>query len=510
MHTETGTSAGARQTALNGPLHRVFDRNFLLLLLAFAVGGCVLAVSSGWGVDVYGRRLLASFAAIVVIWATGCLSLPVSCLFLLVMMTFSITDFSGAGGAGMSAALRKSLGGFAGLVPITIVAGTAFAAVTRSSGLAERLVYLIMKLVAGKSGGATPARVLGAFFLADLPASIMIPSAVGRTAMFMSIVEGFEKPFKFGRIDSGAPVNPFQKAVWITVSLVTLIMGGAFLTGAGLTIMVGGIIEETTKLPQYWGASFATLYLPALIVMFLCWFILLRLFPSTVKRVDVAFINDELRRLGPLTYNEKYCLATFLGMVALFLTDSWHKIPPPMVLVLSSATLFLPGIGAGSWKREGRHIGWDGFFIIGITLGFSTLLTQYKVMAFIASRVSLLNIGSYLVALLVMIGITLAVRLGMASITASAALIVPVALAVGQAAGLSTYEVACLGWITYIVCRLTIFLPHQSVEMLMTFGMNGYGKNDLARAAAYITPAVLGVYLVWGLFFMPRILALLV
>ena len=496
-------------TAASLFLKRLVHKNFLLFCAALLVGAIFLHIVSGWDINIHGQRLLGSFAAIVVVWSSGCTTLPVSCLLLLVLMTFSATDFAGTGGSGvpMGTALRQSLGGFATLVPITILTGTAFAAVLRSSGFAERIVYLILKLVAGKSGGATPARVLGAFFIAELPASIMIPSAAGRTAMYLAIVNGFDKPLGFTKADDGAIANPFQKALWIGVSFICLIMGGAFLTGASLTLMVGGIIEQGTGIAQFWTSSFAVLYLPAIAVMFITWLVLLRLFPSTVKRVDSSFINEELTRLGPLTFAEKYCMAAFILMVGLFLTDSIHRIPPPMVLVITCFSLFVPGIGPGNWHEDGKHISWDGFFIIGVALGFSHMLDEYGVMRFIANQVALFSINTYLTALLAMIAITAVVRLGIASNTASAALLVPIAIAVGTGAGLTVPQTACVAWVTYVFCRLALFLPHQSLEILMSYGMNGYTKNDLARAAAIITPLAILVYLAWALTVMPGIVA---
>lgn len=56
----------------------------------------------------------------------------------------------------------------------------------------------------------------------------MIPSATGRCALYMSIAEGFEKPFKFSKLIDDAEPNPFQKAVWIAVALIPIIMGAPF------------------------------------------------------------------------------------------------------------------------------------------------------------------------------------------------------------------------------------------------------------------------------------------
>ncbi|MGE4527305.1 MAG: SLC13 family permease [Rhodospirillaceae bacterium] len=475
------------------------SKNFVSVLLAFAVGAITLILSSHTGMSIHGQRLLAVFTTIVVIWSTGCMNLPASCLLLLVLMSLAITNFAGeTGGLKMSKAFQAGLKGFSGSVPITVVAGTAFAAVIRSSGLAERIVYLIMKLASGRAGQASAKRMLAAFFLADLPASIMIPSAMGRCALYMSIAEGLEKPFRFCRMDEGKPYNPFQKAIWIAVALIPIIMGSAFLTGAEATIMVGGMIEQGTRVPQFWANTFAILYAPALAVMFLSWFFLAQLYPSSVEKVDASFINEQLQRLGTLTYKEKYCLASLVVMIGLFLTDAIHHIPVPLILVAMCVVLFLPGIGAGDWKTDGKKITWDGYLIIGVALSFSGLLGQYKVMNFFAEKIALLDIHNYAVALAIMIGITLVIRLGIASITSAAALLVPISIAVGQGAGLTPFETVGLAWVTYTFCRISFFLPHQGAQLIMTFGLNYYEKRDLTRSAAYITAGAVAAYGLWS------------
>lgn len=491
-------------------MDKLLDKKFLTFIAAFVCGGVALALAGGTGLAPEGQRLLASLVVIMVLWASGCINLSASCLLLLVLMSVSVTDFSGTKkGLTMGRAFGQSLSGFSSAVPMAVIAGTAFAAVIRSSGLAERIVYLIMKLVAGKSGKATPNRMLAALFLADLPASLMIPAATGRCALYMSIAEGFERPFGFARIDSGEKFNPFQKAVWLAVALIPIIMGGAFLTSAEATIMVGGLIEQGSNVPQFWASTFCVLYFPALGAMFISWFVLCRLFPSNIKEIEATFISDQLAKLGPLSYKEKYCLVALLAMIGLFLTDHIHRIPATLVLVLMSFVLFIPGIGAGSWKKEGKQIAWDGFFIISVALSFSTLLTKFKVMNYFADGISSLNIESYPLVLLAMILATLLIRLGIASITSAAALLVPIAMVVGTAAKLNPEQIVALAWITYIFCRISFFLPHQGAQLIMTYGVGFYDVRDLSRAAIYITVGCVALYMVWGVFCVEPILNLI-
>ena len=482
-------------------------RNLFLFCLAFVCGGVTLFLAEGTGLPPQGQRLLALLSVIMVLWSTACVSLGASCLLLLVLMVVSVVDYSGgASGMDMEKAFRKSLGGFTSFIPMVVISGTAFASALRSSGLAERTVYTIMKAVTGKSGKAAPGRILAAIFLAELPISLMIPAAIGRCAIYMSVAEGFGKPMNFVQLDSGKPFNPFQKAVWIGLTITPIIMGAAFLTGAEATIMAGTLISETTGLPQYWGTTLFLLFLPALGAMVIAWAVLFRLFPSNTPDVDSSMIVEKLRSLGPLCYKEKYCLTVLLSMVFLFLTDTVHGVPAPLIVVFMCFVLFIPGVGAGNWKQECKNIAWEGAFIIAVALGFSALLGEYGVMDYFAGKIATLNLTSYSLVLLAIIVCILVVRLGIASIASSTALLVPVSLAVASGANLTPEQVAAVGWIGYIFCRLSFFLPHQGAHVIMTYSRGFYATRDLARSAVLITAGCVALYFFWALFCMVPIL----
>jgi Di- and tricarboxylate transporters len=480
----------------------------LVWIVVAAVLGLITLYLAGFTtLNLTGQRLLASFIVIMTIWAADAMPLAVSCLLLLTLTSFAVVD--GKTIKSIEAGLKLSLSGFSNTVPITVVAGTAFAAVIKSSGLAERIVYNIMKLVAGKKGESKLSNILGALFIADIPASLMIPSAMGRCALYMSMVEGLDKPFKFAKISSGQNYNPFQKAIWIATALIPIIMGGAFLTGAEATIMVGGLIGEATKITQYWGSTFALLFIPAVLTMAFSYFCLVRLFPSSIDSVNTTFIREQVDKLGPMTYKEKYCLVSFIIMIALFMTDKFHNIPAPLILIFMSFALYLPIIGPGEWKKDSKEIAWNGYFIIATALGFSTVLSKFGVLTYFANKLSSLGISNYFLVLTFMIIVTLVVRLGIASITSAAALLVPISIAFGNAAGLTAPQLVAVGWITYAFCRISFFLPHQGAQLIMTFDRDYYGRNDLMKAAKYITLGAAVIYIVWSWLFIPSILTII-
>ncbi len=484
------------------------DRKFLLFVAAFICGGLTLVLAKGTGLPPEGQRLLGALVVIMILWASSCMNLCASCLLLVMLTTLALAAPPGSKGLSLGKAFQESLSGFTSSVPIAVVGGTAFAAVVHSSGLAERIVYLIMKVAAAVGGKATPGRMLAALFIADIPASLMIPVATGRCALYMSIAEGYQKPFGFETLDSGRPFNPYQKAVWLAVALIPIIMGGAFLTGAALTIMIGGLVEQATKIPQYWSTTFFILYLPCMGSMFVSWYLLKKLFPSTVQEINADFIQERIKALGPLSYNEIYCLVALLAMIALFLTDHIHKIPASLVLVFMCAVLFIPGIGPGNWKKEGKKASWEGYFIIGSALGFSSALGKYKVMNYFAGKISALGMESLPLVLIVMVAATLVIRLGIASITSAAALLVPISMVVSAAAKLDPMQTVAVAWVTYAFCRISFFLPHQGAQLIMTYGMGYYEVKDLTRAACWITPACAVIYIVWATFFVVPLIKL--
>ncbi|MCG8484365.1 MAG: anion permease [Clostridia bacterium] len=481
-------------------------KKILILVLALILGGLTLIVAPGTGLDIYGQRLLATLIVMVVIWVGGALSYPVSAFLLIVLMTFAVADYSQAGG--MKSAFKLALKGFSGTVPITVIAGTALAAVVKSSGLAKRIVYVIMKKLATNAKTANASKILAAFFLVDIPTSMMVPTAMGRCATYMSIAEGLQDPFKFAKVtDKDNPPNPFQKAVWITVALAPIIMGTAFLTGAEATIMVGGLIEDFTGIPQLWGSSFALLFLPALLLLFVSWLILTRLFPTTVNDIPINFINDELIKLGKMTYQEKYTLVTLLATIFMFVTDSIHHIHPAIVLLASTVILFLPRIGPGNWKRDSKEIAWGGFVVIGVAYGYASLLREFGVIDYFVRLLQTFNVTGYFGVLAIMIILTVIVRVGIASITSAATILVPIALALGAASGLTPEHTVGVGWVTYVFCRLAIFFPHQGGQLIMVYDKDYFTRNDLKKAGAVITLAALAIYSLWSGIFMPIILS---
>jgi di/tricarboxylate transporter len=282
-------------------------------------------------------------------------------------------------------------------------------------------------------------------------------------------------------------------------------MGAAFLTGAEATLLAGRLIEEGTHSPQYWINTAEYLLVPALIMLAFQWVTLKKMFPSSQETVSMDFVHEQLDKLGAMKYEEKYVLVTLIAAVGLWVTDKIHHIPAEVVLIIVAIVLFLPGFGPGNWKQDSKSIAWGSIMVIAAATSFASLLTSTGVIKMIADWVGGLGITSFVEVMLLVGVITLILRLGVASVTASAALFIPLAIMVGSNAGFSQGQLVALGWITYVFCRAGYFLPSQTASLMMTFDYGYFGQNDLIKVGIKLTLATVLVYGLWASFVIPAL-----
>ena len=481
------------------------SRQTLYMIIAVIIGAITLYFAPATGLNLAGQRLLAILMFVVIVWATEAVAYPVSALMLIMLMMWA-----GAGNESYNASLREALSGFSSQTPMAVLCATAFAVIVEKTGLSERIVYRILKLVAGGQAAVRANHLLAALCFVEIPLSLMVPSATGRSALYVSIAEGLSKPFKFLKLEdeaaTGEKGNPFQKAVYIVAAIMPVIMGAAFLTGAEATMLAGRLISDATKQPQYWIDTFRYLFFPAIMLMISLYFILVKVFPSSVDNIPLAFINERIKDMGPMRRDEKIVLAVLAGAIALWVTDSIHHLPAEAVLILVSVVLFCPGIGPGNWKKDGKSLAWGSFLVIAVSLSFATMLSKHGVMKLIATWLGGSGVTGFF-SFMLMVSVTLIIlRIAVASNTGATAIFVPLALELGKVAGLSTPQIITLAWVTYVFCRAGHLFPQQSAQILLTYEFGYYSRKDLLKVGIPITLATLIIYMLWVTEIMPRLI----
>ncbi|MDR3565273.1 MAG: SLC13 family permease [Negativicutes bacterium] len=471
------------------------------LIIAAVLGVVTTMIAPQTGLPLTGQRFLGVAVFTVIIWATEAVSYPVSALLLIVLMTLVGVDQKTT----FHQSFSSSLSGFGGTVPIAVMAGTAFARVVETTGLGQRIIYTIMKVVAGTKATAKASRVLAAMFIAEIPLSFMVPTSNGRNGIYLSLAEGLKSIFQFHQLESNHKVNPFQKAAYIACGVIPAIMGAAFLTAGEATLLAGRLIEEGTKVPQYWTNTATFLFVPTLFMLVAGWYILVRAFPSNVDNIPLGFINEKLAELGPMTRDEKYVLIALSGAIVLWLTDKLHHFPAECVLVLLAVTCFIPGVGPGNWKRDSKGIAWSAVLVIAVATSFATLLIKHGVIKLLADWIGRFGISSFVGLMILMAVVMMFMRLGVASIGGATALFIPLSIVIGQNAGLHVNQVVALAWVTYVFCRAGYLLPQQGAPLITSYSYDFFSRGDLFRVGVPLTLATLFIYGLWAIFVIPAL-----
>ena len=179
---------------------------------------------------------------------------------------------------------------------------------------------------------------------------------------------------------------------------------------------------------------------PVIVMLFLSWFVLTRMFRPEIKTVKAPEMKD--RRL---TGKQKTVLAVFVITALLWVTDSFHGIHNSVVAMLPVAAFYMLNILDSS---DLPKIGWNALILVGggLTLGSAIHSTGLDV--FIASLLNGFIAGQptfllFLLVSLFSIGFTAFV-----ANTAGAAILIPIIISLSNALGLDPRAMAILVGIT--------------------------------------------------------------
>jgi solute carrier family 13 (sodium-dependent dicarboxylate transporter), member 2/3/5 len=173
--------------------------------------------------------------------------------------------------------------------------------------------------------------------------------------------------------------------------------------------------------------------LPVVLIMLpIIWIYLLFSFqvdPRRISlRIDPAICAGELRQMGSLHNEQKFLLGVFVLIIALWLTEPLHHIPPAISALAGVFVLFF----AKLIKQDDlNHINWNALLTFGGGLAIGTLLVDTGVSDWLALQ--LIGIGmlpTYLV--LFLLSVVTVVIGAFISNTACAAMLIPVAIPLAQ------------------------------------------------------------------------------
>jgi sodium-dependent dicarboxylate transporter 2/3/5 len=396
------------------------------------------------GFELRQRIVAAVFAGTVVLWITEALPLAVTAL-------LSTTALVASGGMNS----KDAFGAYGDQIILLFVGSFIIAKSMEESGLDKRISYW---LLSQKWATASASSLLFALGLIACVISLFV-SNTATTAMLVPI--GLTLLTAIGVAHKGHPVS--------TSVLLMLTWGSSIAVGTIIgtppNVIGVGLIREATGVSINF-VQWSLFAMPVTIVMFLVAWLLLRIWrsnelPDTRSAHGVA--QRELAALGPLRDSEIATMAAFFLALILWLlpgiveysvgmgspvAKAWsERIPEAVAALIGATVLFLypcrdrAGRSAMNWGQATR-IEWGTILLFagGLALGKATFDSG---LAKHVGEILVQSTGARDVWTITAISTIMAIALSeLASNTASATTVVPVAIAMAEGAGVSPIPAA--------------------------------------------------------------------
>jgi solute carrier family 13 (sodium-dependent dicarboxylate transporter), member 2/3/5 len=230
---------------------------------------------------------------------------------------------------------------------------------------------------------------------------------------------------------------------------------------------------------------------------------LLYFFHRSGFRLEKAIDMQQLSA-GPVSATEVRAGIIAGATALLWFTDFAHGLHPAVPALMALLIILTPGIGLLSWQDFERNVGWSNFFVIATSLSLAQALVTSGAAAWFSQALVGGVTGMQDQPLLLLLALCLCfalVRLVVPNIAGYLALVIPVAMATGQALGLNPLVV---GMAVVVVGDSVIYYPAAGTSGLFIFQRANLGGPEVFRFGLVMTVVAIAVlFLVvlpyWGL-----------
>ena len=444
-------------------------------------------------------------AIVVVYWITEPIPIPVTAL-----MGPVLCILAGVGTA------RDVLAPFSNPIIFLFIGSFLIAQAMIVHGLDRRFALGILQR---RWIGASPGRLLFAFgaitgFVSmwvsnTATAAMMLPIAVG---ILNAIRQAAQAP---GRGDDPAGLNRYSTGLMLMVAYAASVGGIGTIIGSPPNLIGVGLIRQQIGIEISF-LEWMAFAVPLLLVMYVGLYVLLlgmhRPSGFTLDGVE-AYIRSELRRLGPWTAGQRNAAVAFLVAVTLWIAPGgialiygtqspayeWYNahLPESVVVLLAAILLFLLPV---DWKRractlswkDAAQIDWGTILLFGGGLSLGDLMFKTGLAETMGrGLMGLLSVQSVwgVTALAIFLGIVIS---ELTSNTASANMVIPVVIAIAEAAGVNPLPPAlgaCLG------ASYGFMLPISTPPNAIVYGSGLIPITKMIRAG--IVFDLIGFLIIW-------------
>jgi len=448
------------------------------------------------------QRLAVIVAVVVVLWFTEALPLAVTAL-------LGAAACVVAGVAPAKEVFRP----FADPLIFLFIGSFLLAEAIRQHRLDRRLAYAVLALPAV---GERPIGIVAAVVAVSVAISAFISNTV-TAAMMMAIVSGILAAIEEAGGRSGAkPAARFATGLYLCIAFAASIGGLATPIGTPTNLIGLGFLREqlgvSISFPGWCAVSLPIVAVMATLLVV----VMTRLFPAGIDRLDgvQAYVREERSRLGAWTTGQRSAAVAFGATVAMWVIPGlllvalgpahpasvWcrERLPEGVAAVIGAILLFLlPGDRSAdgrvpramAWNQA--RIDWDIVLLYGGGLALGELCFSTGLAAAAGRSITgwIPHGPGAAVALVAVAALVAVVTSEFTSNVASATMVVPIVIAMGQAVGV---EPAAAAVAATMAASLGFMMPVSSPCNAIV-----YGSGRIPLRAMMLSGAILDV-LGWG------------
>ena len=429
--------------------------------LVFAV---LMLLPTPAGLTPQGQAALAVMCLAVILWAMETLHIAVTGIVGIVLLIL----------VGGVADIGEALYGFSQPVAYFLIGILTLGMAVHRSGLAERASILLMR---GTGGSPLLLYVQMLFSFAAL--TFALPSASTRGAILVHIYERVMERWNISQD------HPFHKSVMMALGSLNRLGSTALLAGGVTPVVASGLLGDFS-----WGRWFVLMSVPFYASLIIGGGLLFLLYRSGFRvQIDAG---ARFLEAGPITAVEVRAGAIALLTAFMWFSDFAHGLHPSVPALIALVLILMPGIGVLNWKDLEQGLGWGNFIVIASTLSLAHALVGSGAAAWFSS--SLVGwIGGlsdtpwlFLLALCCCAAI---VRAMLPNIAGYLALVIPVAMAAGEAVGLN--PLVC-GMAIVVIGDTPVYYSAGSTSGVFIFERAAVRATEIVRFGLLMTVVAIG------------------
>ena len=245
-------------------------------------------------------------------------------------------------------------------IPLIAIGGFALGKMMMDTGLGRRIGLSCVRIM----GGSYVGTLIG-FTIAMMIVSAMVPSVIGKAAIFCAISIPLCDALDY------KPKSREATAIVLTCFLAEAGSNLCYMTGASTTVLGLGIIGKATGIHTTWLEYAMHNFLPGLFYTAMSLALVILILPTKVNRQALrAVVHAKYEELGPVTPDQKKTAILLIATIIMLVTDKFHGIGAGLVMIGVTFVAFLPGIKLMDGPKFAKINFAPLFFVMGcMTIG---------------------------------------------------------------------------------------------------------------------------------------------